>query len=210
VATLSLGVLVSGSGTNLQAILDAIAEGRLDASVKVVISNKSDARALDRARSANVPVQVVSHKDHADRSLFDAALVSALRARGAEWVVCAGFMRILTPVLLRAFKDRVINIHPALLPAFPGVHAQAQALAYGVKVTGCSVHFVDEGVDSGPIIAQRTVPVLDDDSEESLSRRLLVEEHALFVEVLRWISQGRVELVPGAGDARARVRVKPA
>lgn len=206
-STLSLGVLVSGSGTNLQAILDAVAEGRLDACVRVVISNKSDAGALERARQANVPVQVISHKDHAGRAEFDQALVARLQAAGVEWVVCAGFMRILTPVLLRAFKDRVINIHPALLPAFPGVYAQAQALAYGVKVTGCTVHFVDEGVDSGPIIAQKTVVVLDGDSVETLSQRLLVEEHALYVEVLSWIAEGRVELVTGAG--RTTVRVKP-
>jgi phosphoribosylglycinamide formyltransferase-1 len=206
--TLSLGVLVSGSGTNLQAILDAIAEGRLDARVCVVISNKANAFALTRARRANVPVRVISHKDHADREAFDAALVSALRDAGVTWVVCAGFMRIVTPVLLRAFEERVINIHPALLPAFPGIHAQAQALAHGVKVTGCTVHFVDEGVDSGPIIGQRSVPVADDDTLESLTARLLVEEHALFVEALSWIAAGRVELV--SRDGRKHVRLRPA
>lgn len=206
--TLSLGVLVSGSGTNLQAILDATADGRLDARVRVVISNKPDAFALERARRANVPVLVVSHKDHANRESFDAALVEALREAGVEWVVCAGFMRILTPVLLRAFPDRVINIHPALLPAFPGVHAQAQALAYGVKVTGCTVHFVDEGVDSGPVIGQRSVRVEDDDTLETLTARLLVQEHALFVEALQWIAEGRVELV--SRDGKKQVRVRPA
>ena len=206
--TLSLGVLVSGSGTNLQAILDAIAEGRLDARVSVVISNKANAFALERARRAGVPVQVISHKDHADREAFDTALVSALREAGVTWVVCAGFMRIVTPVLLRAFEERVINIHPALLPAFPGIHAQAQALAHGVKVTGCTVHFVDEGVDSGPIIGQRSVPVADDDTLESLTARLLVAEHALFVEALSWIAAGRVEIV--SRDGRKHVRLRPA
>jgi phosphoribosylglycinamide formyltransferase-1 len=206
--TLSLGVLVSGSGTNLQAILDAIAEGRLDARVSVVISNKASAFALERARRAGVPVQVISHKDHGDREAFDRALVTALQDAGVTWVVCAGFMRILTPVLLRAFEEHVINIHPALLPAFPGIHAQAQALAHGVKVTGCTVHFVDEGVDSGPIIGQRSVPVADDDTLESLTARLLVAEHALFVEALSWIAAGRVEIV--SRDGRKHVHQRPA
>jgi phosphoribosylglycinamide formyltransferase-1 len=205
--TLSLGVLVSGSGTNLQAILDAVHEGWLDAEVRVVISNKKDAFALERARKANVPTAVISHKEHATREAFDAALVETLRASGVEWVACAGFMRILTPVLLRAFESRVINIHPALLPAFPGVHAQQQALDYGVKITGCTVHFVDEGVDSGPIIGQRSIAVVDDDTLESLTARLLVEEHALFVEVLQWIVAGRVELV--TRDGKKHVRVRP-
>jgi phosphoribosylglycinamide formyltransferase-1 len=209
-ATLALGVLCSGSGTNLQAILDAVASGRLDADVRLVISNKPEARALERARKAGVGTLALPHRDFATREAFDAALVAALREAGAAWVVLAGFMRVLTPVFLGAFKQRIVNIHPALLPAFPGVHAQAQALAYGVKVSGCTVHFVDEGVDTGPVILQRAVPVLDDDTLDSLTQRILVEEHRAMVEALDAIAKGRVEIVP-PGDAagRARVRLRP-
>ena len=208
-ATLSLGVLVSGSGTNLQAILDAVATGRLDAKVALVLSNKADAFALVRANQSGVPTRVLSHKSFSSREGFDEALVAALREAEVEWVVLAGFMRVLTPVLLRAFPGRVLNIHPALLPAFPGVHAQAQALEYGVKVAGCTVHIVDEGVDTGPVVAQRAVPVKDDDSVETLTARILDQEHALLVEVLALAAAGRIELVRRE-DGRARVRVRPA
>jgi phosphoribosylglycinamide formyltransferase-1 len=208
-ATLALGVLVSGSGTNLQAILDAVAAHQLDAELRLVLSNKADALALDRARKAGVPTRVLSHKDFAHREAFDQALVEALREAGVEWVVLAGFMRVLTPTFLRAFPDRVLNIHPALLPAFPGVHAQAQALAYGVKVAGCTVHFVDQGVDTGPIVAQRAVSVEDDDTPETLAARILAQEHELLVEVLRLAAAGRLELVRPP-EGRAKVRVRPA
>lgn len=204
-ATLDLGVLVSGRGTNLGAILDAIADGALDARVKTVISNQADALALKRAEEAQVPTRVISHRDFATRQAFDQALVEALQAAGAHWVVLAGFMRVLTPVLLRAFSGRVLNLHPALLPAFPGTHAQRQALDYGVKVAGCTVHLVDEGVDSGPIIAQRVVPVLDDDDEDRLGARILTEEHGLLVEVLRDLARDALAVVPAAGGRRARV-----
>jgi phosphoribosylglycinamide formyltransferase-1 len=206
-ATLELGVLVSGSGTNLQAILDAVRERKLDAHVRTVISNKPDAFALERAKRAAIPTRVVSHQDYESREAFDTALVAALRDAGAEWIVLAGFMRLLTPVFLRAFPGRIVNIHPALLPAFPGVHAQQQALLYGVKVTGCTVHFVDEGVDTGPVIAQRALAVREDDDLETLTARLLVEEHAAMVEALRWISEGRVEIVPAPEGGRPSVRV---
>jgi phosphoribosylglycinamide formyltransferase-1 len=185
---LDLGVLVSGSGTNLQAILDAVAEGRLDARVHVVVSNKPGVPALDRAQRAGVPAVVVPHRDFSSREEFDRKLVEVLRAAGVKLVVLAGFMRVLTPVFLQAFAGRVINIHPSLLPAFPGVGAQGQALAHGVKVTGCTVHYVDAGVDTGPIIAQRAVPVLDGDTVESLTARLLEQEHALMVEALNRIA----------------------
>jgi phosphoribosylglycinamide formyltransferase-1 len=213
VKPLVLGVLVSGSGTNLQAILDAVAAGTLDAEVAVVISNVASAKALDRARSAGVPAVVVDHKAFADRASFDAAVVEALRARGVECVVLAGFMRLVTPVLLDAFPHRVVNVHPALLPAFPGVHAQRQALAYGVRVSGCTVHLVDAGMDTGPILAQATVPVLDDDDEGALQQRILAKEHELLPEVLQWIAEGRVEIVAPAdaaegAPARPRVRVR--
>ncbi|MCK6534325.1 MAG: phosphoribosylglycinamide formyltransferase [Polyangiaceae bacterium] len=187
-SVLDLGVLVSGSGTNLQAILDAVAERRLDARVHVVVSNKPGVPALDRAERAGVPAVVVPHRDFSSREEFDRKLVEVLRAAGVKLVVLAGFMRVLTPVFLQAFAGRVINIHPSLLPAFPGVGAQGQALAHGVKVTGCTVHYVDAGVDTGPIIAQRAVPVLDGDTVESLTARLLEQEHALMVEALNRIA----------------------
>jgi phosphoribosylglycinamide formyltransferase-1 len=202
---LKLGVLVSGSGTNLQAILDAMAEGRLDAQVRVVISNQPEAKALERAARAQVPTLVISHREHKDRAAFDRLMVQALREAEVDLVVLAGFMRIVTPIFLDAFPGRVVNVHPALLPSFPGVHGQRQALEHGVKVAGCTVHFVDSGTDSGPIIAQAAVPVLDGDTEESLSARILVEEHRLLVLVLQGIAEGKVEIVPGAAGARPRV-----
>lgn len=204
-----LGILISGSGTNMSAVLDAIREGRLEAEAKLVLSNKADAKGLARAAERGVPTQVIAHRDFPTREAFDAELVRALRARGVDWVVLAGFMRVVTPVLLDAFPDRVINIHPALLPAFPGVDAQAQAIAYGVKVTGCTVHFVDPGVDSGPIIAQDTVAVLPGDDRDRLAARLLEKEHALLVEVLRWIAADRVSIEgpPAGGPPGSRRRV---
>jgi phosphoribosylglycinamide formyltransferase-1 len=207
-----LGVLVSGSGTNLQAVLDAISGGALDARVAVVISNVAGVKALDRARDANVEGLVIDHKAFSDRRSFDAAVVEALRARQVDVVVLAGFMRIVTDVLLEAFPMRVVNVHPALCPAFPGVNAQKQALEYGVRVTGCTVHFVDQGADTGPVIAQAVVPVLADDDEERLRLRILAKEHELLPRVLQWIAEGRVEVEPakalGSGAGRARVRVR--
>jgi phosphoribosylglycinamide formyltransferase-1 len=189
---LNLGVLVSGNGTNLQAILDAVARGALDARVRCVVSNKSDAPALERAKRAGVPALSISHKAFATREAFDDAVLVSLREHGVEWVVLAGFMRVLTPSFLRAWGGRVLNVHPALLPSFPGVNALGQALAHGVKVTGCTVHFVDEGVDSGPIIAQRAVPVLDGDDEATLGARVHEAEHELLVSVLGDVAAGRV------------------
>jgi len=194
--TLELGVLVSGNGTNLQAILDAVARGTLDARVRCVISNKKDVRALDRARTAGVPALVIPHGAFETREAFDRALVTALHEHGVEWVALAGFMRVLTPELIRAFPGRIVNIHPALLPAFPGTHAVRQALEYGVTVTGCTVHYVDEGVDSGPIIAQRAVPVLPGDDVETLGNRVHAAEHELFVGVLSDIASGTIGARP--------------
>jgi phosphoribosylglycinamide formyltransferase-1 len=194
-------VLVSGRGSNLQAILDAIENRSLDAKVELVISNKPGAQALDRAQSAGVETCVISHKDFDGREAFDAALAEKLLAHGVEWVVLAGFMRVLTPVFIQRMQGRIINIHPALLPSFPGVHAQQQALDYGVKITGCTVHLIDEGVDTGPIIAQRAVEVRDGDDDDSLSARILVQEHDLMVTVLRGISDGSI--VPPLGKRRA-------
>ncbi|HVW25120.1 MAG TPA: phosphoribosylglycinamide formyltransferase [Polyangiaceae bacterium] len=205
-ARLPLGVLVSGTGTNLQAILDAVHEGRLDADVRVVISNKADAVALDRARARGVPAITVSHKAYATREAFDGVLVEKLREHGVEWVVLAGFMRLLTNVMLAEFKNRIVNIHPSLLPAFPGIDAQKQAFDYGVKLAGCTVHLVDEGCDTGPILMQRAVPVLDADDAAALRARILAQEHAVLVDVLRAISQGKLVLVTGE-DGRVRARL---
>jgi phosphoribosylglycinamide formyltransferase-1 len=202
---IALGVLVSGGGTNLQAILDAIEREKLDASVRVVLSNKAGAGGLERAARAKIPSVVVDHKAHTSREAFDQAVVDALRAYGVEWVVLAGFMRIVTPVLLSAFPMRVVNIHPALLPSFPGIDAQRQAFEHGVRVTGCTVHLVDSGTDTGPILAQRAVPVLEGDDVESLKARILIAEHELLPEVLQWIAEGRVNVEAEGGRARVRV-----
>jgi phosphoribosylglycinamide formyltransferase-1 len=189
---LDLGVLVSGTGSNLQAILDAIAAGTLNARVKVVISNRAGVQALERARLSGVRALTIPHKDFPSREAFDQALVGALREAEVSWVVLAGFMRVLTPNFLGAFPGRIINIHPALLPAFPGVDAARQALDYGVKITGCTVHFVDQGVDSGKIIAQRAVLVEPSDDLATLAARIHAAEHELFVAVLRDIAAGKV------------------
>jgi phosphoribosylglycinamide formyltransferase-1 len=197
---LDLVVLVSGSGSNLQAILDSIAKGTLDARVRLVVSNKSDAFALARARLAGVPTRVISHRDFHGREAFDAELRDVVQRafdvedRAAEsLVVLAGFMRLLTPTFLDAFSSRILNIHPSLLPAFPGTHAQRQALDHGVRITGCTVHLVDAGTDTGPILAQAAVPIVDGDDEASLTARLLKREHTLLPLVLRWISEGRLD-----------------
>ena len=197
-----VGVLASGGGTNLQALIDAERAGQLGPGRIVVVgANSPTAGALQRARAAALDTFVVEHGAHPSREAFDAALMAALRAANVDWVVLAGFMRILTPTFLGEFPDRVINIHPALLPAFPGVDGQGQAFRHGVKFAGCTVHFVDTGVDSGPIIAQAVVPVLDGDDEASLRARILTEEHRLLPAMVRAAVEGRLVL-----DGR-RVRV---
>lgn len=200
--TLRLGVLVSGSGSNLQSVLDACANRSLDATVQLVLSNKPGVFALERAQKAGVPTVVLSHKQFATREDFDEQIVRELVARSVDTVVLAGFMRIVTPKLIDAFAGRVINIHPALLPSFPGVEAQKQALEYGAKITGCTVHFVDAGMDTGPIIAQSAVPVLEDDTLDSLRARVLVEEHKLLVSSLQLLAEGRLDIE----GRRVRVR----
>jgi len=214
---LQLGVLVSGSGTNLQAILDAAGQGQIDVEIKVVISNRPRAGGLDRARAAGVPAVVVSHKKHDSRESFEQALLDVLREHGVEWVALAGFMRILTSHFLRGFPQRVVNIHPALLPAFPGTHAQRQALEHGVRFSGCTVHFVDEGTDTGPIIAQAVVPVLQGDTEESLGARILQQEHRIYPWVLQLLAAGRVvregrqvRIVDGRVEPFAHISPDPA
>lgn len=206
-STLDLGVLISGRGSNLLSILHAIGADRLNARVRLVLSNRPDAGGLVHAKAREVPTRVLMHRDFADREAYDAALVAALREAGVTFVVLAGFMRIVTPVLLDAFPGRVLNIHPSLLPAFPGLHAQAQALRYGVKISGCTVHLVDAGTDTGPIVAQTAVPVLGDDTEETLSGRILAAEHSLLPRVLQWFAEDRITILPGDGE-RPRVLVR--
>jgi phosphoribosylglycinamide formyltransferase-1 len=200
-APMRVAVLASGSGTNLQALLD-----RMDASafrVVVVAVNKPDAGAIARAESAGVPVIVEPHKGHADRAAFERALLEKLAAFDIEVVVLAGFMRVLTTTFLGAFERRVVNVHPALCPAFPGMHAARQALEHGARVTGCTVHLVDAGVDTGPILAQAPVPILDDDDEDSLQARIQTREHALLPAVVDAYARGQV-VVEGSGRVRLR------
>jgi len=190
-----VGVLVSGRGSNLQALLDACARPGYPGEVVVVISDRERAAALDRARAAGVEALVVNPKDFADREAFDLALVRELTARRVGLVCTAGFMRILSSAFTRAFAGRAMNIHPSLLPAFPGLHAQRQALDHGAKVAGATVHFLDEGaVDTGPIILQASVPVQPDDTEDTLSARILAEEHRLYPEAVRLFAEGRLSI----------------
>ncbi|HEX3176060.1 MAG TPA: phosphoribosylglycinamide formyltransferase [Methylomirabilota bacterium] len=195
VAPLAVGVLVSGRGSNLQALLDACAQPRFPARIVVVISDREQAPALERARAAGVEALWINPKDFADRESFDAALVRELQARGVGLVCNAGFMRILSPVYVRAFAGRALNIHPSLLPAFPGLHAQRQALDHGAKIAGVTVHFVDEGLDNGPIVLQAAVPVEPGDTEATLSARILAEEHRLYPAAVRLFAEGRLRIV---------------
>lgn len=205
-APLRLGVLCSGSGTNLQAILDACASGRLAASVALVLTNRPGAGALTRAEQAGVPTRVLTHRDFDRREDHDAAVVAALREAGVQVVALAGYLRLVTPVLLDAFPGAVVNIHPSLLPSFPGLDAQQQAIDRGVTLSGCTVHLVDAGTDTGPILAQAAVPVRPGDDRDALAARILREEHRLFVTVLGWFAAGRVHLTHDAAG-RPRVRV---
>ena len=205
---LRLGVLASGGGTNLQAIIDRCADGSLPAEIAVVICNVPGAGALARAEQAGISTQVIDHKGFAAREDFDRAVIAALTVAGVELVVLAGFMRIVSGAFIDAFPQRIINIHPALLPAFPGLHVQKKALDYGARFAGCTVHFVDGGVDTGPIIAQAVVPVHDDDTEATLSARILEQEHRLYPHAIRLIAEGRLRLdgrrvlvAPGAAPA---------
>jgi len=193
---LRVGILVSGRGSNLQALLDASSQPGYPAEVVVVIADRERAAALDRARAAGVEALFVNPKDFGDREAFDLALVSELTVRRVGLVCNAGFMRILSPAYTRAFAGRAMNIHPSLLPAFPGLHAQRQALDHGAKITGATVHFVDDGpVDTGPIILQASVPVEPSDTEEALSARILAVEHRLYPEAVRLFAEGRLTVV---------------
>ena len=190
----NVGVLVSGSGTNLQSIIDAIESGRLSASIKLVISNKPDAYALERAEKHGIRTAVVRVKDFPSRELFDSEVLRLLKEAGVELVVLAGFMRLISSVLLEGFPMRIINIHPSLLPSFPGLEVQKAAIEHGVKFSGCTVHFVDSGLDSGPIIIQAVVPVKDEDTVEALQKRILAEEHRIYPQAIELFSEGRIEI----------------
>ncbi len=185
-----IGVLISGRGSNLQALIDAGKRGELRGEVAIVVSNVADAPGLERARRAAVPTVVLDHKGR-KREEYDAEVVSILQEHDVELVCLAGFMRLLSPAFVRAFPGRILNIHPALLPAFPGLQAQRQAFEYGVKVSGATVHLVDEGLDSGPIVAQEAVPVRSDDTAESLAVRILEVEHRLYPRAVRLLLEGR-------------------
>ncbi len=191
----SIGVLISGSGTNLQAIIDAIEGGRLDARIEVVISNKADAYGLVRARNHRIPTEVLNHKNFSSREAYDEALVALLGGRGVELVVLAGFMRLLSPVFVKAYSNRIMNIHPALLPAFPGLNVQQKAVEHGARFSGCTVHFVNEECDQGPIIIQAVVPVLPDDSAETLAARILEQEHRIYPRAIQLFAERRLKII---------------
>lgn len=191
---LRIGVLASGGGTNLQAIIDRCADGSLAAEIAVVISNNPGAGALDRAVKAGVPTLCIDHRNFSRREDFDTVVVTALQDAGVELVVLAGFMRIITQTFIDAFPERIINMHPALLPAFPGLHVQQQALDYGARFSGCTVHFVDGGVDTGPIIIQAVVPILADDDADALAARILEQEHKIYPRAIQLITEGRVHV----------------
>ncbi len=197
-----IGVLVSGSGTNLQAIIDAAERGELRAEIRVVISNRAKAFALERARRHGIAAVAIDNRGFATREDFDRAMLGELRSHGVELVVCAGFMRLLSHIMLDAYPYRIMNIHPALLPSFPGIHGHRDAIEYGVRISGCTVFFVTEGVDVGPIIIQAAVPVMPDDDEDRLAERIRVQEHRIYTEAIRLYQQGRLEV----SDRRVIIR----
>jgi len=192
-----LGILISGTGSNMKSIVAACEAGEVPAEVAIVISNRADAPGIAWAAEHGLETAVLSHRDFADREAHDRAVVERLRGAGVEWVCLAGYMRLLSAVFVDAFPNRILNIHPALLPSFPGVHGQLQAWEFGVKVSGCTVHLVDLELDHGPIVVQRTVPVLDGDDEDRLAARILEQEHIAYPEALHtlltrpWSLQGR-------------------
>jgi len=191
---LKIGVLASGRGSNFQAIIDSIEKGGLKASIELLITDIPDAFAIERAKKHNIKHLFINPKEFASKDDFFKKIADELKARGIELVVLAGFMRIVRKPLIDAFPNKIMNIHPALLPAFPGLHGQKQALDYGARISGCTVHFVDEGMDMGPIIIQAAVPVLHDDTEDTLSRRILSFEHKIYPEAIRFFAEGRIEI----------------
>lgn len=192
--TLKIAIVASGSGTNAQAMFDHIAAGRLDAEVVLVASNRPGAKVLDRARAFGAPVAEMDHKAYPDRASFDTALAQRITASGAELVVLAGYMRMLTPAFLQTFAGRVINLHPAILPSFPGIHGGPDAQAWGVKITGCTVHFVDEKMDNGAVIIQAAVPANPGETLDDLMTRIHAFEHRIYPQAIQWFAEGRVRM----------------
>ncbi len=215
---IALGVLASGRGSNLQAILDACGAGTIPARVRIVVSDVAAAHALERARRHGVDARHVDPKAYPTRQAFDRAVVAILQEAAVDLVCLAGFMRLLGPEFVAAYRHRSMNIHPALLPAFPGLHVQRKAVEHGVKISGCTVHFVDEGTDTGPIVIQAAVPVYDDDTEETLAARILQHEHRIYPQAIRLFAEGRLEVrgrrvicrgAPKAGEAAGAAGVNP-
>ncbi len=210
-----IAVLLSGGGTNLQAIIDAVEGKGLDAKIQLVLSNKADAFGLVRAQNHGIPTEVLDHKTYPSRESYDQAIVDLLRGRAVELVVLAGFMRLLSPVFIKAYSNRIMNIHPALLPSFPGLHVQKKAVDHGVRFSGCTVHFVNEECDEGPIIIQAVVPVFPDDTEELLAARILTQEHRIFPRAIQLYAEGRLHvsgrrvLVDGLTKDESQVLVHP-
>lgn len=210
-----IGVLISGGGTNLQSIIDAIEAKKLAAQIKIVLSNKADALGLERAKKHGIATEFLDHKAHPSREAYDQAVVELLHARGVELVVLAGFMRLLSPVFIKAYSNRIMNIHPALLPAFPGLHVQKKAVEHGVRFAGCTVHFVNEECDEGPIIIQAVVPVFAEDSEDTLAARILNQEHRIYPRAIQLYAEGRLHvsgrrvLVDGLSKDEGEVLIQP-
>lgn len=191
---IQIAVLASGRGSNLLAIMEAIRAGKIEGEIAVVLSDKADAKALEHAKNAGIPAYYVNPKAYEQKADYEAELLKYIEQAGCQLICLAGYMRILSPYFVQHASCPIMNIHPALLPSFPGLHGQRQALEYGVKIAGCTVHFVDEGMDSGVIILQKAVPVLDDDTEESLSARILEQEHKAYPEAIQLFAQGRLAM----------------
>lgn len=203
---LKIAILASGSGSNAQAMIDKARQGILDVDIRLVVSNRPGAGVLERAKKAGIPATLIDHGDFADRAAHEAQLIEKIRQSGAEYVALAGYMRLLTPLFLEAFQGRVLNLHPALLPSFPGTNGGKDALDYGVKLTGCSVHFVEEDMDAGPLIIQAAVPVKAGEELETLMQRIHALEHRIYPQALQWLAEGRISrkgrevyLAPGKG-----------
>lgn len=203
---LKIAILASGSGSNAQAMIDKAQQGILDVDIRLVVSNRPGAGVLERAKKAGIPATLIDHGDFTDRAAHEAQLIEKIRQSGAEYVALAGYMRLLTPLFLEAFQGRVLNLHPALLPSFPGTHGGKYALDYGVKLTGCSVHFVEEDMDAGPLIIQAAVPVKAGEKLETLMQRIHALEHRIYPQALQWLAEGRISrkgrevfLAPGRG-----------
>ena len=191
---LTIGVLASGRGSNFQSIIDNINSGYIKAGIAILMTDNPKAYAIERAKNNNIDVLVISPKDFSDKDSYYSHIAEMLKSKGVELVALAGFMRVVGKPLIRAFQNKIMNIHPALLPSFPGLHGQKQAVDYGAKISGCTVHFVDERIDTGPIIIQAAVPVYDDDTEGSLSERILRQEHRIFPLAIKLFSEGKITI----------------